>query len=73
MKFIFVSLAFFILSPLALATKGSYSPTAENCSHATQNTHTVDNSSYSRLLASLQGNTNKKRRKIRDQKSTGQR
>ena len=46
----------------------------ENCEYATQDNHTVSNSSYQRLLASLTKQTDgQKRRKRRQRQQTGQR
>ena len=53
MKYLLIMLVF--LSYGAFSESSSWS-SSENCAHATQDIHTVSNSAYDRLLASLDPN-----------------
>ena len=74
MRYIAISLAFFLYLPICSAKRvGALSGNGE-CSHATTGNHAVAN--YSRLLKRLNGNESdrqKRKKERRDRKSTGRR
>ncbi|MDE0092683.1 MAG: hypothetical protein OXN83_05320 [Oligoflexia bacterium] len=72
MKYLLVIFTFFINE--ALSVQNNYSSVTEDCSYSTQDTHTVSEGSYNKLLAQLtEEDTEKENRNQPQRSQKGQR